>query len=114
MAVAGSASAQRARWTAAAAGSFAVARRAGADRDRVVGWWGDCARLLRRDRCPRRAPVGVSGARAAAPVVPPWSVRLRMASGIPYAELHSLSIFTFLRGASHPHELVGQAVELGY
>jgi error-prone DNA polymerase len=32
----------------------------------------------------------------------------------PYAELHCLSNFTFLRGASHPHELVGQAVELGY
>jgi error-prone DNA polymerase len=32
----------------------------------------------------------------------------------PYAELHSLTNFTFLRGASHPHELVGQAVELGY
>ena len=31
-----------------------------------------------------------------------------------YAELHSLTNFTFLRGASHPHELVGQAVELGY
>jgi error-prone DNA polymerase len=32
----------------------------------------------------------------------------------PYAELHCLSNFTFLRGASHPHELVAQAVELGY
>ncbi|MGH8179954.1 MAG: PHP domain-containing protein, partial [Steroidobacteraceae bacterium] len=32
----------------------------------------------------------------------------------PYAELHCLSNFTFLRGASHPHELVQQAVELGY
>ncbi|HEV2271680.1 MAG TPA: error-prone DNA polymerase [Steroidobacteraceae bacterium] len=31
-----------------------------------------------------------------------------------YAELHCLTNFTFLRGASHPHELVGQAVELGY
>ncbi len=33
---------------------------------------------------------------------------------VPYAELHCLSNFTFLRGASHPHELVGQAVALGY
>ncbi|MGA9367569.1 MAG: error-prone DNA polymerase [Steroidobacteraceae bacterium] len=33
---------------------------------------------------------------------------------IPYAELHCLTNFTFLRGASHPHEMVGQAVELGY
>ncbi len=31
-----------------------------------------------------------------------------------YAELHCLSNFTFLRGASHPHELVGQAAELRY
>jgi error-prone DNA polymerase len=36
------------------------------------------------------------------------------ASAIPYAELHCLTNFTFLRGASHPHELVGQAMELGY
>jgi error-prone DNA polymerase len=31
-----------------------------------------------------------------------------------YAELHCLSNFTFLRGASHPGELVEQAVRLGY
>jgi error-prone DNA polymerase len=31
-----------------------------------------------------------------------------------YAELHCLSNFSFLRGASHPHELVQRAVELGY
>lgn len=31
-----------------------------------------------------------------------------------YAELHCLSHFTFLRGASHPHELVEQAAKLGY
>ncbi len=33
---------------------------------------------------------------------------------LPYAELHALSNFTFLRGASHPEEMVGRAVELGY
>jgi error-prone DNA polymerase len=33
---------------------------------------------------------------------------------VPYAELHCLTHFTFLRGASHPHELVGQAAALGY
>jgi error-prone DNA polymerase len=32
----------------------------------------------------------------------------------PYAELHCLSNFTFLRGASHPHELVERAEALGY
>ena len=31
-----------------------------------------------------------------------------------YAELHTLSNFTFLRGASHPEELVRQAIALGY
>src|SRR5512139_3295602 len=31
-----------------------------------------------------------------------------------YAELHCLSNFTFLRGASHPEELVQRAHELGY
>jgi error-prone DNA polymerase len=31
-----------------------------------------------------------------------------------YAELHCLSNFTFLRGASHPQELVERAAQLGY
>jgi error-prone DNA polymerase len=31
-----------------------------------------------------------------------------------YAELHAVSNFTFLRGASHPEELVGTAAALGY
>jgi len=31
-----------------------------------------------------------------------------------YAELHCLSNFTFLRGASHPEELVARAAEQGY
>src|ERR1700754_351788 len=31
-----------------------------------------------------------------------------------YAELHCLSNFTFLRGASHPQELVRRACDLGY
>ncbi len=31
-----------------------------------------------------------------------------------YAELHCLSNFTFLRGASHPEELVARAARLGY
>ena len=32
----------------------------------------------------------------------------------PYAELHTLSNFTFLRGASHPEELVERATQLDY
>ncbi|HXY97838.1 MAG TPA: error-prone DNA polymerase [Steroidobacteraceae bacterium] len=35
-------------------------------------------------------------------------------TGPRYAELHCLSNFTFLRGASHPHELVERADALGY
>ncbi len=31
-----------------------------------------------------------------------------------YAELHCISNYSFLRGASHPEELVGRAAELGY
>ena len=37
-----------------------------------------------------------------------------MASLPDYAELHCLSNFSFLRGASHPQELVARAHELGY
>ncbi|HEX7936852.1 MAG TPA: error-prone DNA polymerase [Paraburkholderia sp.] len=37
------------------------------------------------------------------------------ASNLPaYAELHCLTNFTFLRGASHPHELVKRALSHGY
>ena len=32
----------------------------------------------------------------------------------PYAELHCVSNFSFLRGASHPEELVERAQALGY
>ena len=38
----------------------------------------------------------------------------RAAANVPYAELHCLSNFTFLRGASHPQELITQAAALGY
>ncbi len=37
-----------------------------------------------------------------------------MSSAPEYAELHCLSNFSFLRGASHPGELVARAHELGY
>jgi len=38
-----------------------------------------------------------------------------MTDSIPgYAEIHCISNFTFLRGASHPEELVRRAAELGY
>ena len=31
-----------------------------------------------------------------------------------YSELHCITNFTFLRGASHPYELVNTASKLGY
>jgi error-prone DNA polymerase len=37
----------------------------------------------------------------------------RRAGGVPYAELHCHSNFSFLDGASHPEELVEEAVRLG-
>jgi len=39
---------------------------------------------------------------------------LKRSSGPAYAELHCLSNFTFLRGASHPQELIARAAEMGY
>jgi error-prone DNA polymerase len=36
------------------------------------------------------------------------------AAAVGYAELHALSNFSFLRGASHPAELIGRAHALGY
>jgi error-prone DNA polymerase len=44
----------------------------------------------------------------------PCKLQSRAAALPEYAELHCLSNFTFLRGASHPHELVEQAARLGY
>ena len=38
----------------------------------------------------------------------------RKASNYAFAELHAISNYTFLRGASHPEELVRTAFELGY
>ena len=52
---------------------------------------------------------GTTGVSATAPCV-----ALPRASMPAYAELHCLSNFSFLRGASHPQELVRAAAELGY
>jgi len=38
----------------------------------------------------------------------------RQVATVPYAELHCISHYSFLRGASSPEELVQQAAELGY
>ncbi|GAB4348593.1 MAG: error-prone DNA polymerase [Gammaproteobacteria bacterium] len=39
---------------------------------------------------------------------------MRPSPPLPYAELHALSNFSFLRGASHPEELVERAAAAGY
>ena len=54
--------------------------------------------------------MSASAASPPSPSPPEQSLRAPPA----YAELHCLSNFSFLRGASHPHELVAQAVALGY
>src|SRR5271170_7691815 len=47
------------------------------------------------------------------PVVPP-PTSTRGVSSYPYAELDVTTNFSFLRGASHPDELVYRAAALGY
>ena len=70
------------------------------------------ARLLRR-RGYRRAPLLALPRRplrqrcGASPMVRAWAVRMTA-----FAELIAATNFSFLRGASHPHEMVGQAAEL--
>ncbi len=54
--------------------------------------------------------MGVSSPTASTELVFAWHLRMSVA----YAELHALSNFTFLRGASHPEELVETAAMLGY
>src|SRR5688500_4102069 len=49
-------------------------------------------------------------ARPAAALVPAWDVRLMAAA---YAELQVTTNFSFLRGGSHPEELVETAILLG-
>src|SRR5690606_32561742 len=88
--------------------SAASARRARAHRERLVGRRRHRAGLLRRARSRRRAAVDLQGPRGSR-VVSARKVRL-----MGYAELHAISNFTFLRGASHPEELVERAAELGY
>ena len=78
------------------------------------GWWdgSDVARdyFVARTRR-RRSGVGVSRAQRAGRLVPARAVRVMLPA---YAELHCLTNFSFLRGASHPEELVERAAALGY
>jgi hypothetical protein len=62
----------------------------------------------------RRRPIGLVRHRRYRYI---WPVSRRSrghARCCPYAELHCLSNFSFLRGASHPEELVERAHALGY
>src|SRR5436305_4865265 len=71
------------------------------------------------DGRPRNQPHGGDGGDS-----PAWSYKRqayqpklpadgRRISAVPYAELHCHSNFSFLDGASHPEELVEEAVRLG-
>jgi error-prone DNA polymerase len=46
--------------------------------------------------------------------IPPRLRKQSVIAAVPYAELHCRTNFSFLEGASHPHELVERAAELGY
>src|SRR5688572_1572006 len=54
--------------------------------------------------------MGVPGSFAIGPMAIARSIRLMTV----YAELHALTNFSFLKGASHSHEMVAMAAELGY
>src|SRR5437899_11429616 len=77
------------------------------------------AQLERAPADRRRRPVGpkenydnAAAARHRSAYEPPAVVR-RRTGAVPYAELHCHSNFSFLDGASHPEELVEEAVRLG-
>ena len=76
-----------------------------------MGWqnppvpWSELERRL-SDRRPRSHPPQGEGGDA------PARPRRRVA-GVPYAELHAHSNFSFLDGASHPEELAEEAARLG-
>ncbi|MCU1379943.1 MAG: putative polymerase, partial [Acidimicrobiales bacterium] len=88
-----------------------------------MGWrnppipWSELEQRLSDGR-PRVTPPGVDGGDS-----PAWSRKRQAYSappdltprtpGVPYAELHCHSNFSFLDGASHPEELVEEAVQLG-
>src|SRR5450759_6035351 len=56
-----------------------------------------------------------TNSRFLAKVIPGGGLGMTKYGALPaYAELHCLSNFSFLRGASHPEELVARAHQLGY
>ena len=71
-------------------------------------------------RTPCRLFAHTRSWRTCNPWNPYYCIYIQFLSGLPvtshmsYAELHCLSCFSFLRAASHPHELVERAAALGY
>lgn len=92
-----------------------------------MGWdnptmnWSDFERTLSGKRRPGGRPAEADGGDSPAwtwnrpPYDPPDDQRPRRPDGpvVPYAELHCHSNFSFLDGASHPEELVEEAIRLG-
>ncbi|OHO32916.1 error-prone DNA polymerase [Corynebacterium sp. HMSC034E11] len=78
--------------------------------------WSRLERILSGRPGPEPVPVGHTGTPAGAaygkaePAPPPQKQCL---STIPFAELHTVSSYSFLGGASEPEDLVARAVELG-
>src|SRR4051812_22113568 len=69
-------------------------------------WWELERRLSDRPSSRKRQPYQP-------PPLPELPERQRRRGSVPYAELHCHSNFSFLDGASHPEELVEEAVRLG-
>src|SRR3954452_24349306 len=69
-------------------------------------WWELERRLSDRPSSRKRQPY-------TPPELPRLPERQRRRGSVPYAELHCHSNFSFLDGASHPEELVEEAVRLG-
>ena len=80
--------------------------------------WSELERTLSDRRRPDGPPAGVDGgdspawSRKRAPYQPPAGLGPGGGS-VPYAELHCHTNFSFLDGASHPEELVEEAIRLG-
>src|SRR5512144_2263746 len=110
MAAAAAAAPRRAGRQAFAAGRARARGRTRAHRGGLVGRLRAAPRLLRRAQRTRRDILDLPRASRRPGLVPAWSLRV-----IPgYAELHCLTSYSFLRGASSPEELVHRASELGY
>src|SRR5947209_17272517 len=75
--------------------------------------WSELERRLSGPPAPRRRHDDTAAWSRHRPAYEPPPPRPRRVSSTPYAELHCHSNFSFLDGASHPEELVEEAVRLG-